>query len=325
MHKLSIIIRILFVSLAISTTASAQRVEFYTLKMPSAFLDGGGNIFVKSLTNNGTTESDYGDAHAKAIVNVLSSNGIGQDKTVKLYNPWLTTALYQVVESEDEADFIISGDYAFESSSNTSYEEKFIKETSETVAKKLPISYYTFSASSSASIDGKVTIAKKDGTLVGTIPFGNKEFKSNSKHLEQPSVPSTEKFIADLKREAINKTAYAYSPRLDVEKFRFKNVKTKNKELKKELKSLVKQAEALVKTGDINAAGKKYLEIATKEDNEDVNLNIGVCYEIIGNFTKAKEYYVKSAEKSDIRRINSMILVRDKFKELGIQVVENEF
>ena len=325
MHKISLIIRTVFVALIISTTASAQRVEFYTLKMPSAFLDGGGKVFVKSFTNNGTTEADYGDAHAKAFVNVLSSSGLGQDNGVILYNPWLTTALYQVVESEDEADFIISGDYSFDSSSNTSYEEKFIKETTEVYNKQLPISYYTFSASGSATLAGKVTIAKKDGSLVATIPFGNKKSKSTSKHLEQPSMPSISDFNKDLKQEAINKTVFAYSPRLDVEKFRFKNVKTKNKAIKKELKKLVKQAEALVKTGDINAAGKKYLEIATKEDNEDVNLNIGVCYEIIGNLTKAKEHYLKSTKKSDIRRINSMISARDKFKELGLQVIENEF
>jgi hypothetical protein len=325
MHKISIIIRLMLVALAISASATAQRVEFYTLNMPSAFLEGGGKVFVKSLTNNGTTEADFGDAYAKAFTNVLSSNALGKDKDVKLYNPWLTTALYQVVGSEDEADFIISGDYIFESSSNSSYEEKFIKETSETVDKKLPISYYTFSANSSASLAGKTVITKKDGTAIGSIPFGNKKEKSNSKHMEKPSVPSTSSFIQDLRNEAINKTVFVYSPRLDVEKFKFNNVKTKNKEFKKELKDLVKQAEALVKTGDFNEAGKKYLEIAAKEDNEDVNCNIAVCYEIIGNFTKAKDYYVKSADKSGIKRINTMILVRDKLKELGIQVVENDF
>jgi tetratricopeptide (TPR) repeat protein len=256
---------------------------------------------------------------------VLENKTIGLVKDVKLINPWLTTALYQVVYSEAEADFVISGDYIFQASTNNSYEEKFIRETSESLDKKLPISYYTFSASCEASLAGKAVITKKDGTAIGTIPFGDKKSKSESKHITKPNVPSTASFVNDLKGEAIVKTVYVFSPRLEVEKFKFEDVKTKNKDLKKELKELEKQAETLVKVGDINGAGKKYLEISAKEESSDINCNIAVCYEIIGNLTKAKEYYDKSANKDGIIRINKMIAVREKFKGLGLQVVENEF
>jgi len=325
MQKIFLNIRMVLVIMLVSMTAVAQKIEFYTYKLPINILEGGGKVCVKDLSNLGTEEPNFGATYAKYVLMALQNSEIGKVTYVKLNNPWLTTKLYETTGSETDANFVIGGDYKFESASTNSYEEKWIQETAEGVDKKLPICYYNYTSTSSATLEGKIVITKKDGSVLGTIPIGDKKSKSLTKSMEKPAIPEVSTFISELSNSAINRTAYSFSPSLTLEKYKFKNLKTKNKEFKKELKSIEDQIEALLKTNEIAEAGKKYLEIAAKEDGEDVNCNIAACYEMIGNLTKAKEYYLKSADKSGIERINFMIKVRDKLSSLGLPVTENEF
>lgn len=325
MQKISISIRLVIAALTISVAASAQRVELYTLTLPKTILDGGGSLFVKNLTNSGTEEATFGEVYAKTLANILKVKDRGIDKDAKLLNPWLTTSLYQVVESETEADFVISGEYQFASSSSNTFEEKFIRETSNALDQNLPISYFSYTASSEASLAVEAVITKKDGSVITTLPFGDRKVKSATMSLEKPNVPSPSSFISDLSNDAIIKTGYTLTASLDTKKVRFEGLKTKNKEIKKEYKELDNQAEKLLKADNFNAAGKILFQIAALEESEDVFFNIATCYELIGNYTKAKEYYDKSGDKSGIKRINEMIAVRDKLKSLGIPITENEF
>ncbi|OIP02390.1 MAG: hypothetical protein AUJ97_06030 [Bacteroidetes bacterium CG2_30_32_10] len=322
MQKISISIKLIIVAIIISSNAVAQKMESYTYKMPVNIFEGGGKVSVKNFTNNGTEVASFGSDIAESILKALKNEGIGKVSDVKLYNPWLTTKLYEIVETD--ADFVISGDYKFTSASTDSYEEKWIAETSETVAKKLPICYYNYTASSNAVLEGKLTITKKDGKSLGSISINNNKSKSQTLTMQKPSIPGVASFYKEMSNEAITKCALAFSPTLVVEKYKFENIKSKNKELKGDINDMEKQIKNLLKSGEINAAGKKYLEIAAKEETEETNINIGICYEIIGNFTKAKEYYLKAADKSSINRINDMIAIRDQLSKLGIKIIENE-
>ncbi len=323
-HKLYHKIQFSLILLFISSIALSQTIESYTLSLYDNVLDGGGKVFIHPLTNNGTEAASFGKDYADKIKLYMNSTGVGYVNGIKVYNPWLSTKIYQIVENVSEADYIISGDYKFETSESNTYEEKWIAETSETVDKKLPICYYNNIASSSASLNGKL-IVKKGSTVVKNLPFKGTKSDSKTKSMGTASVSAPSTFISVLSKDAINTYSYSFSPRLNEIKYKFKNIKTKNKEFKGDLKSIEKQIKTLVKTGEINETGKKYLEIAGKEESPSVHYNIAVCYELIGNYTKAKVYYLKSADKEGIDRINRRIATGKKMESLGTKIVENEF
>jgi len=324
MKSINKTIQIIILSFLMINFANAQTVESYSYKMPEIFLSDGGKIFVKTLTNTGTMEADFGSQYAEKIKLYLNSDMVGFSSGVKKYNPWLTTRIFTVVDNEAEADYVISGEYKFETSESKSNKENWIKESSESVKKQLPICYYSYTASSNASVNGNIRVYKS-GSEIKTLPFNENKSDSKTKTMSEPGVSSASSYISTISKNAINKYSYKFSPQLFVKKYKFEKVKTKDKEFKKELKDILKNIKALLETGEIGEAGKRYIEISEKEDSPEVNFDIAQCYELIGNYTKAKEYYLKSGDKTGINDINNMISIQTQLKSLGISVTENEF
>ena len=325
MQKISISIALAIAALTISVAASAQRIDIFSITLPPTILDGGGSVYVKSLTNNGTEVPDFGDKYAESLTTILKRETYGMKENAARINPWQTTKLYQIAESETEADFIIGGEYKFEFSSKTTIKEMFIKEAHESLKIKLPASFYHYFTKNEASLEGKMVITKKDGSIFATIPFAEKKYDSGSSTLpDKPKVKSASSFLDHLTYYGIDKPTSALVTHLKNEGVKFKNLKTKNKEIKNEYKDLDKQVGKLIKANDVNGAGKVLFQIATLEESENVFYNIAACYEAIGNYTKAKEYYDKSGDKSGIKRINEQISTQDKLKSLGISITENE-
>jgi len=325
MKKTGIIFNLILIALLYGTTLTAQRIEFYTYNLPTQLLPTGGKVYVQDLVNTGTSEAEYGNLYARHLIGALKSSSHGLNKDVKLYNPWLTTKLYEVVDNADEADYIIGGDYKITSSSDESYQENWIAETDTELKNKLPICYYKHTMTNVANIEGKLVVSKKDGSPIDLFPLTFSSKDSDTKIMKKATAKNVSKLIGNVSNMGINKYKYAFTPSLEIEKYKFQNVKTKNKEIKADFKEIDKQIEALIKIGDFNETGKKYLELAAKEESEDVNQNIAVCYEIIGNFTKAKEYYIKAADKNGLARITKMIKVQDQLRAFGITIIENEF
>jgi len=104
----TLLIAMLFVSYSI-----AQTVEGYKFAYSPTIINTGAKIFVKNFTNKGDIEANFGEKYAKSIKAALNRKTRGLTSGIKLTNPWLTTKFYEVVDTEAEADYIISGEYVF--------------------------------------------------------------------------------------------------------------------------------------------------------------------------------------------------------------------
>jgi len=317
----TLLIAMLFVSYSI-----AQTVEGYKFAYSPTIINTGAKIFVKNFTNKGDIEANFGEKYAKSVKAALNRKSLGLTTGVKLNNPWLTTKFYEVVDTEAEADYIISGEYIFTKAYSSKNKEVVIYETSSMAKPKLPIHYYNYTEASSASVTMKMFIHKKgNATPSKEFPFTKTESKSKTTALQKPTITSASSYISTLSKQAINKYTYEFTPRLVVEKYKFKTIKPSNKELKKEYKTMKSSLKAFAKQSNINEMGKIYLSMLEKENDADVHANLGMCYELIGNFTKAQAEYNAGGDKKGIERITYMIKVRESHKGVGITVVENEF
>jgi len=326
MKKFSKNIGTLLVAILFVSSSIAQTVEAYKFAYSPTIINTGGKIFVKNFTNTGNIEANFGEKYAKSIKAALNRKSLGLTSGIKLTNPWLTTKFYEVVDTEAEADYIISGEYVFKKGSSSENKENVIYETSSMAKPKLPIHYYNYTEASSASITMKMYIHKKGNEKPSKIfPFTKTESKSKTTALEKPAITSSSSYISTLSKQAINKYTYEFTPRLVVEKYKFKTIKPSDKELKKEYKTMKSSLKAFAEQSNINEMGKIYLSMLEKENDADVHANLGICYELIGNFTKAQAEYNAGGDKKGIERITFMIKVRESHKAVGITVVENEF
>jgi tetratricopeptide (TPR) repeat protein len=128
-----------------------------------------------------------------------------------------------------------------------------------------------------------------------------------------------------MKKGQIKDKAGMYSPYFKENNGKFKGVKTKDKALKKEFKEKEKTIKASLKTNDLHAAAKTFIEIHETEKSLNSAYNVGLCYELIGNFTKAKEYYDMAGDKGALENMQNLLALKAQFEGLGLEVSETDF
>jgi hypothetical protein len=312
----------------LSSVATGQKIESYRLVMPKYYLSDGGPIYIKALKNLDGQSNTYGEKYANALKAAFNSDHRGMNSSAKMYNPWYTTKLYTLTDDESKGNYIIDGQYSFSGSSSEDAKEQKLIEAKESNNPRIPYHFYEYTASSSASVEGELTVFRNsDKKVILTMPFKKNESVSKSDYLRKVNPPSVSHLKETVGNTAINQYAYYLIPYYSEIKYDFENVKSDDKDYNKELRKMRSDLKDLADDGKVNELGKAYLAMLGKDlkNPEDANLNIGMCYELIGNFTKAKAHYDKSGNSDAISRIDLLIKYRDIYKSLNIEVVENEF
>lgn len=191
-----------------------------------------------------------------------------------MYKDWS----YPVAE-EAEADFTLSGEYIYNSGVNvgeTVYHEK---------AGSVRLPYFVTAKEHKADIDVIFTFEYKDGS-----PSRKDTLSVHKKSIEKPgkSYYSTEKLEEQMERMIVAKVN-SYKEFIDGKKVQinFPKVKIKDKALKAEYESI----KGLLKDGDYQKAGSIVKKAYESNSTPEISQALGICYELVGNYPKAAEYY----------------------------------
>jgi hypothetical protein len=306
-----------------SATLTAQNIMSYKLNMPEIILGDGGKVFIEPLTTNSADagDSSLGTQYKNAFTSALSKERWGISNSKGTYNPWYTTNIYQLTDVKEEADYIISGDYEYIKNSNKSFTE----DTTTDKWNNIPIVYYRYSANSKTQVKGKILVTDtKANKIIHNFPFTTTKSDSKTLIMKEPSVKSTTALRKEANNVAINTYQYKFSPYLAEIKYHFPRIKADNKDLRKEFKSSWKTLKDQAEVGDIKAIAQTLRQLQAKEDSDNIHEGLGICYELIGNYTKAKEEYMASKNKDCVNRINAQIITRDALAKLGVTITEPE-
>ncbi len=302
----------------------AQDLETYKLQLPDIILEKGGPIYVLTLTDNTQEEmsNDLSEKFQKEMLRGLQAEGLAFNSKLPNFNPWMRTNLYSTTDNKDEATYVISGDYSFTTKHEKSYNEK----SAATSSDSLPFVYYEFSEKSSANIVGNVIVADVEtNSEIANIPYSKELSDEKTKIMQQVSVKSPESFISSLSMDFIKAFRYRFSAVKATYKYDFPKIKPDNKDLKKEFREYKRNLKDLADEGKLKEMFNMYVEIQQKEDSPEVNESIGMCYEILGNYSKAKEYYDKCDNAESKNRLNEQIATQNKLRDLGFTIDEPEF
>ncbi|MEA3495040.1 MAG: hypothetical protein U9R42_03285 [Bacteroidota bacterium] len=316
------IIFILFISIFLSSTSVfSQKIKTYQLVLPTVYFENGGSLYVSDLSNLGEDNSDFSTYFSSNIKKVLSNDKKGYQTGVKKYNNWYTTKFYDLADNKD-ADYLIEGKYKIVTNKSKAQTEMSATETSD-ASNKIPYVYYKYTASSNASINGVIHIKEtKTGKIIKEIPINETKSDTKSNYLKSPSIKSPDRLLPSMKSKIVNNFSSLIAPQYKVITYKFPKLKTKDKGYKKELKTINKSIKVFADKGEITEMAKLYFKIQQKEDSQKVQECLGKCFEIIGNYTKAQEYYTASGSKKDLNRILDFIKVRNILTKMGITVNE---
>ena len=308
---------IVILLLTITGASKAQSVSSSLFKFPEVQSNGSGKLYVSSLDNSGSENAEFGPQFAKLVTNRLMSGK--QNK----YNPWLTSQIYKRASSESDADVVIAGIYNF----NTKVAEG--NEKVQTMSKdSIPFSYMVYSNTGVAELIGDVVI-KSQGAELKKISLGDSKKKSESSTFNKPKdTVDPEELFEKLEEKAIKKVVSTLQASLVPFNYKFERCKTKNKAIKKEYKEKFKGCRKLLQSDNVKQAGAAYQQLNGLEKSEAALFNIGMCYEITGNLSKAEGYYkqcsIKEAKKA-LKRVEELKKAQEFLKLKGVDVTEYEF
>lgn len=302
----------------------AQKVTGYVLEQPGLRLTGGGSICPMPLQNKGKTEDGYSTRYANAFKKALSDENYGNSPR---YNNWLTTKLYTLTEDSASADWVLGGWYEFSSGSSQKADDNLIYETgsAEEDKVKIPVHYYSYTASSSATLKGEIYIYGKDGNLLRTMPLEKNASKSETKKMEIPDVPNETAQVNAVANAGINEYAYIFTPRIVAKTYKLERLKHEDRDNKDAIKDKRKEFNDFADKMDLPNMARVCKEALEVEESPRTRYNLAVCYEIIGNYTKAREHYQKSGNTDAITAIDKLISDREKLKECGLTFEEKDF
>jgi hypothetical protein len=316
---------IIFAGLLISGSIYAQKIITYTLQMPTIILENGGPVYVDYLDNPmpDANVMKLKSEFRKAMIAGINAEGLIVEQGLPTLNPWMTTKIYETTENEEEANYVIDGEYSYETDMDKSYKAHMTKD--EFGKGSIPIHYYEYSVSSSATLQGKVSIKDNNsGELVKEYSFSKTKSDSESKYMEKPRAESPANFFSDLNDAVIADYRYILNPIKREFKYDFPRITPDNNDYRKKFRKKRKELRKLDNGENVREMANVLFELQKIEDNEDINLGLGMCYEIIGNYTKAKAHYEKSGDKDAMTRINKQIQIRDQLKALGVEITEPE-
>lgn len=303
---------------------SAQKLETYKLQMPELILEKGGPIYVMPLTDNTQEEisNSLSTDFQKEMNQGLLADGLAYNHKLPSFNPWMKTNLYSTTDNKEEAKYIISGDYSFTTRYMKSYNEK----TGAERADSLPFVYYEFVEKSTANVVGNVIITDTEtGNEVTKIPFSKELTDEDKKIMRHASVKTPESFIPDLSTYFTNAFRYSLNAIKISYEYDFPKIKPDEKGLRKAFRQYKRDLKDLADEGKLKEMYTMYLEIQQKEDSPEVNECLGICYEILGNYSKAKAFYDKCDNSESKNRIVEQINVQNQLKALGFTIEEPEF
>lgn len=273
-------ISIFCVAVFVMTTVKAQQCNVLKLTAPEKSL-GGFNVYMAGFTNNGDAKyADFGSKLEEAFKTFSYIHHIKQGPV------WRDDLLYKFVDSKDEADVVVEGSYKITPSEIRDIKEKLVSEPSSIpFGIKYTVCEYNFTNGVYFTAD--IKISDKSGAEISNFQLSDSVVSQHSKDVVIPKI----KPLAEIEPKFIDGLMY-YIPvkyRIVGEEVwvKFFKMSPKDKAQKEEYKNF----SDYVKNDNFTAAGKLCKAIYDSTKDPLAAFNTALCYEVLGNYAKAAEYY----------------------------------
>jgi len=339
--------------IALSNSIYAQKLECFQLQLPEKPLVDVTRIAILDF------EGDYGKGKVLSdymIANLLEENrGIYSKggfftatKEGKTYLQGVKTNIYQIIERTqlekvlkeqklnmsgllDESQAVSVGKLLGVEviiMGNTSYSSKDENNTVEYKDSKTKATKYSYCTERTVTAEARMKIVSvSTGVVLGT--YDTKAKTSDDKCDEARNGLEKADILADNCLKTIaNSLVNYFSPYFVYRKYNFEKIKTDS------FKEKSKQAIECIDNNEIDKAFSIYKAIYDADNyNAKAAYNLGLLYEIVGNYSQAADYFsiateIESGEndyKDALKRANQGIELLVMLKKLNIEITPHNF
>lgn len=291
----------------ISIASFGQQTEAYKRYLDESKLANNNmraTFCLKSFTNEGVLELPAIETFIKSHF----TEGYERDEN----KPWMYQSFYTPVAETEDPQVIITGTYVYTKTIDEN--EKVVREKSGNPA--LP--YIMLTTNYMAEISIALNYQYQDGSSIKdtiavsknkTVKLGDEPITFDK--LEKSLIGSTEHQIKQL-------TACSKG---DKTWLKFPKVKVKDKALKEELGTVSK----LLKDGEYSKAGAIYKKIFEAKETPEASVALAMCYELVGNYPKAKELYKAKPDFQINSRMKKSMKLLEYAQSIGYEPTFIEF
>jgi hypothetical protein len=314
--KTNKIICLLALSFLSISSLYAQQGQFYQFSLDKETKIRGSKIYFQEFANKGVESQIDVNALAKSYIDFYFKTYSGvAAKKIQNHISWTRNPRFEAVNSQAEADVTIGGHYQIKT--NAGAGEQLFFEQGNSVGGAIP--YFESRQLNTAEV-----------TVIISYTYKNKEVDYDTIFIQEESERkpgkkflSVEDLLADCEsklKSNLYKTFTFYSHK-DIW-YKLLNVKTKDKVLKEELKT----ADNLFESGKIKELGNLFLRIYQAEpENKEAAFNTAMCYELIGNYPKAEEYYAIMPDFHTKVRMKTNRALFDYLNNIGANLIVEDF
>lgn len=294
----------------------AQSVEYYQFKLERETKIRGSKIFYEGLKNNGDeSQIDVGKMAEDYLGFYFNTYSGIKKKKIQNHISWMTNQRFEKAKDKASADVIVGGYYIIKTGANV--EEKLFYERAQNVGGSIP--FYEIRQTNRAEVTAVISYTYKDNSVAYDTINCAFEYERKPKTKYKSIDDLLAKCKKSLETELYN-TFKFYS--YDYVWYNFKSVKTKDKELKAELKTV----KDLLNNGKIKDAGSIYLRVYELDHkNLAAAFNVAQCYELLGNYPKANEFYLKSPDFHAKVRMKSNMKLFEYLNNIGAKMEIEDF
>jgi len=294
------------------TIAEAQQADYYSYNLENT-TPLRAKVYYNSLINISKNSDINVDSILYNYLDRFISKKYTGNTKARNSNIWLTSPLFSMTNNKSDADVIVSGSYSL--NKNIEAVEKLMFETSSSY--NTPIPYFEIESTNEANLDIILNFKYSNNTLVDTISIAHKSKRKPG---------AKQKTIDELVSKCNKSLKLAFYNEFNfierkAHNYRFPKVKIKDKTLKEEYKN----AKDLLKNGDITKLGNFYKHVYEEGKTKEAAYCLGICYELIGNFPQAQEYYKQLPDFHTKTRMKNSMKLYNYLQEIGIKLQLIEF
>ncbi|MFA5420111.1 MAG: hypothetical protein WC341_16785 [Bacteroidales bacterium] len=303
--KYIVAISLIFTMLG-NISLQAQKVEYYTYQLKHPIKLKAGKVFFNPLKNAGEETS-------------IDVNGFVQEAMDKLYKPvggssdknpiaWAKSPWFLKADNASGAAVVLGGSYSIQAV--TQVEQYQFYETSSLISN--PIPYFEVRPKNIVNAEVILNYQYADKTMdYDTIRYSDASERKAGRKLEGLS-----EMVASCGK-SLNSDISSLFRWIDYEKssYQLEKVKISDKALKEEFK----QAGELLKNQEVIQLGNLCKRIYKNSPSKEAAFNLGICYELVGNYPQATELYKQMPDFHTIARMKKSLLFFDYIHELGVE------
>ncbi|MDP2723728.1 MAG: hypothetical protein Q8O72_13310 [Bacteroidales bacterium] len=309
--KYFVAISLIFTMLG-SISLQAQKVEFYTYQLKHPIKLKAGKVFFKPLKNVGKeTPMDVNGFVQQALDKFFEPVGGNSDKNPKV---WAKSPWFVKTENAPEAAVILSGTYNI--LAVTKVEQYQFYETSSLISN--PIPYFEVRPKNIVNAEVILNYQYADKTMdYDTIRYSDESERKAGRKMD-----GLAEMVASCSK-SLNSDISSVFRWIDYEKasYQLEKVKISDKALKEEFK----QAGELLKNHEVMLLGNLCKRIYENSPSNEAAFNLGICYELVGNYPQSTAYYKQMPDFHTIARMKKSLLFFDYIHELGVETELVEF